>query len=428
MIASLYKHFLSSTGVTTDSRKISENVMFFALRGENFDGNAYALKALENGASCAVVDDDKLANLPGCFLVDNVYSALADLAKYHRKQLKCPVIAITGTNGKTTTKELIVRVLHEGFNLTFTHGNLNNHIGLPLTILTARHQTELMILEMGANHPGEIDFLCQIAQPDYGLITNVGKAHLEGFKSPQAIFNTKTELYRYIIANGRGIFVNADDKELSMAASEASVLTYGINSGEIQGNIISGSPLMKMEWQYDGKKFIQPTQLFGSYNIYNVLAAVTCGLFFKIPPKQIVQSVAEYYPQNNRSQFFVTDRNNHVILDAYNANPSSMTLALDDFFKTGTRKCVILGSMLELGDYSEEEHRAVLNRLSETEIEMILLVGKEFRMLKHEFSKFSYFADCDELLNFLKSETMSDMHILIKGSRANTLENVVKYL
>lgn len=429
MIHELYQHFINSAGITTDSRSVSENMIFFALRGDKFNGNEFALKALEDGAAFSVIDDRKFATDERCILVENVYSALADLAKYHRSQLKCPVFAITGSNGKTTTKELIVSVLSVKYKLAYTHGNLNNHIGVPLTILSADQKTEFLVVEMGANHPGEIAFLCDIAQPDYGLITNVGKAHLEGFGSLQSVFETKTELYNYIITSGKGIFVNGDDPELSEAASTHTIVTYGKSSGMILGSVRTNVPLLQMEWQFNGRFYDQPTQLFGAYNIYNVLAAVSVGLFFKIKPERIVESISAYQPQNNRSQYIETEKNNKIILDAYNANPSSMNPAIEEFLQLeGKPKCVILGSMMELGVHSKEEHESVLLRLSQADLDEVMLVGEEFLEFITEFPKFSFFRSCDELSDRLRKQPVTDTSILIKGSRVNTLEKIISDL
>lgn len=425
----LYQVFISSSGVTTDSRNISENTLFFALRGEHFDGNCFAREAIFKGAICAVVDDPELKGEPGCFFVENSLLALAELASIHRKHLKCPILAITGTNGKTTTKELIVSVLSSAFKVASTKGNLNNHIGVPLTILSAPLNTEILIVEMGASRLGDIQYLCDITSPDYGLITNVGKAHLEGFGSPEIIFRTKTELFNYIKSKGRGIIVNADDESLVSTSAGKTIMTYGLKNGSVIGKVTAHVPCLAMEWIYENKIYNQTTNLFGAYNAYNVLAAVTTGLFFKIDPDKISEAIASYMPRNNRSQFVVTDRNNRIVLDAYNANPSSMNLALDEFLlMEGRPKCVILGAMKELGDYCENEHLSLLKRIDKHQFHSVLFVGNEYIRFKNQFPSFLYFENTKELADYLNAEKISDTYIIIKGSRANELEKVLIYL
>jgi len=426
---SLYKHFLNSTGISTDSRNIPKGSIFFALKGEHFDGNQFAGQALSDGAAFAVVDDRKLSGNPQFIIVDNVYETLINLAKYHRNMLQCPVFAITGTNGKTTTKELIVQVLSTDYNITYTKGNLNNHIGLPLTVLSANAKTEILILEMGANHPGDIDFLCNIGRPDYGLITNIGKAHLEGFGSPEAVFQTKTELYRFIADHGKGLIVHADDHQLMHEAGKNTLLSYGINSGNITGNILSSVPYLNISWLWENKENSQHTNLFGAYNIYNVLAAVATGLFFKVSPKNIIHSIAAYQPTNNRSQYFKSTKNSNIILDAYNANPSSMNLALDEFFLlNGTPKYAILGSMMELGKYSQSEHLNILQKLMDSSVDHVFLVGNEFKQFRDDYPCFTFFENSDSLNDFLKTLNISEAYILLKGSRINALEKTLPYL
>lgn len=422
----LYKAFCESSGVTTDSRSANKGMMFFALKGDRFNGNEFALQALNQGASYAVVDEPKYATDERFIVVENVLQTLSELATYHRRKIKCPVLAITGSNGKTTTKELIVQVLSRKFKLTSTKGNLNNHIGLPLTILSADLQTEMMILEMGANHPGEIDYLCKIAQPDFGIITNVGKAHLEGFGSPEAVFQTKTELYRWIMQHGKGLIVNADDIGLFKAAGDQILFSYGIRKGMITGTIANEMPTLSINWTYRGKRYDQPTQLFGSYNIYNVLAAVACGLCFETEPDVICSAVSGYMPQNNRSQYIETRSSNKVILDAYNANPTSMNLALDDFFAIqGTPKYLFLGSMLELGEYSDDEHLAILKKLADNQPEYVALVGNEFVKFQTLFPDFNYYASSDVLNSVLSEKKITGAYIIIKGSRGNALEKIM---
>jgi len=425
----LYEKYLDCSEVTTDSREVKKNGLFFALKGDTFNGNEFAAKALEAGASFAVVDEKQFATDPRCILVDDVLHALTELATYHRTKLKCPVIAVTGSNGKTTTKELLVRVLSSSYRVTCTKGNLNNHIGLPLTILSADASTEILVLEMGANHQGEIAHLCEIAQPHYGLITNVGKAHLEGFGSPEVVFQTKTELYKHIIKQGKGIIANADDKKLLEAASPAVMMTYGTENADVKGATEESLPFLKASWSYKGETFLQETQLFGSYNIYNVLAAVSIGLVFHVDPEKIVHAIASYHPENNRSQYLTTKKNNKIILDAYNANPSSMNPALDEFFRLeGSPKYVFLGEMRELGDYSAGEHLALLNKLKNAGIEFVFLVGNEFCQFETDFPHFRFFRKSEALVDFLSECEIINGLMIVKGSRANALEKIVNYL
>jgi UDP-N-acetylmuramoyl-tripeptide--D-alanyl-D-alanine ligase len=425
----LYEKYLNCSEVTTDSRNVKKNGLFFALKGDTFNGNEFAENALESGAAFAIVDEEQFASDPRCILVDNALHALTELAKYHRAKLQCPVIAITGSNGKTTTKELLVRVLATSFQVAFTKGNLNNHIGLPLTILSADASTEILVVEMGANHQGEIAQLCEIAQPNYGMITNVGKAHLEGFGSPEVVFQTKTELYNHIMKHGEGIIVNADDKQLFEAAYPAVMMTYGTEIADVKGATKENLPFLKASWSYKGETFIQETHLFGSYNIYNVLAAVATGLAFHVDSEKIVHAIASYQPENNRSQYLTTKKNNKIILDAYNANPSSMNPALDEFFRLeGSPKYVFLGEMRELGYYSTGEHLALLQKLKKSGIEFAFLVGNEFCQFATDFPDFLFFRNSEELVEYLSVSEIKHGLMIVKGSRANALEKIVKYL
>jgi UDP-N-acetylmuramoyl-tripeptide--D-alanyl-D-alanine ligase len=425
----LYSIFLKSDGVTTDTRSISPGTIFFALKGENFNGNEFAQSAIEKGAAFAVVDEEKYANNPKCILVEDTLKSLTQIAQTHRENLKCPVFAITGSNGKTTTKELVVAVLQSSFNVSFTKGNLNNHIGVPLTILSATNETEILVVEMGANHQGEIDYLCNIAQPHYGLITNVGKAHLEGFGSPEIVFQTKTELFRYIFKNGKGIIVNADDETLADAAKKHILLSYGLNNGHVRGQIIDNLPLLNAQWAVNNSVCNQKTKLFGSYNIYNVLAAVCAGKLFHVENEKIVKAIESYTPANNRSQFVETQNKNRIILDAYNANPSSMNAALDEFIVVDeSNKIAVLGSMLELGKYSHDEHLIVLQKLSNAKLNKVMLVGEEFYNMRNQFPQFEFFQQSKHLSDFLEENPIENAYIIIKGSRRNALEQIVKQL
>ncbi len=425
----LYDIFIKSSGITTDTRSLVKNKIFFALKGPNFDGNEFAKTALEKGALYAIVDDKKYDGYNRFILVDDVQKSLEHLATEHRDKLSSVVFALTGSNGKTTTKELIASALSKNYNITYSKGNYNNHIGLPLTILSAAPQTEIIIAEMGANHTGEIKHLCNIAQPHYGLITNTGKDHLEGFGSEKAVFKENTELYNYIFNSGKGIIVNADDKKLHHLVSDKAVITYGLKAGTIKGKIIENNPFLCIEWMFEGKKYYQKTKFVGSYNAYNVLAAISTGLLFNVKPEILIEAVANYIPQNNRSQYILSKNNNRIFLDAYNANPTSMNLALDEFLKIfAPPKCVFLGSMKELGKYSEKEHKAILQKLSASETDMVFLVGSEFSKFCFEFPHFNYFENTADLSEYLSMESIYNSSILIKASRSVELENIITYL
>jgi UDP-N-acetylmuramoyl-tripeptide--D-alanyl-D-alanine ligase len=320
-------------------------------------------------------------------------------------------------------------VLSEKYNINYTKGNFNNHIGLPFTILQTKQETEILILEMGANHKGEIAYLCDIAKPDFGIITNVGKAHLEGFGTPEEIFKTKTELYNAIITYGKGIFVNVGDNKLFNLAKHKLAYTYGINDGIIKGKISNVYPLLEIIWYYNNNVYNQKTNLFGSYNIYNVLSAVSIGLYFNIEPQKIIKAIEKYIPSNNRSQLVITGKNNHVILDAYNANPSSMNLAVSDFISLKKKnKIVILGSMLELGDFSNEEHIKILEIIKSNSFIKSVFVGKEFYNFKDKYPESYFFENHQETSIFLKDNEIKNSYILIKGSRGIALENVLNSL
>lgn len=427
----LYEIFLKSNGVTTDSRNVEKGQIFFALRGLHFNGNNFAAEALQKGASYAIVDD------PACkhddnryFLVNNTLETLQHLAAYHRKHLHATVIAITGSNGKTTTKELVYRVLSEKYKTSATAGNLNNHIGVPLTILKTSIDTEFLVLELGASLPGEIKLLCDIAQPDYGIITNAGKDHLEGFGSVEKVFETLVSLYKYIHKNGKGIIVNADDIKLYEAALASIVMDYGMHTGKVKGFIESSFPFLECSITHKNVELKLKTNLYGSYNIYNVLAAAAVGIFFDIPKEYIAHAIQSYIPQNNRSQFVETAQGNKIVLDAYNANPSSMIASLSDFCKYAPLpKNILLGSMLELGKYSDEEHLNILKFLSEQQsTELVCLVGLEFMQFHTLFPEFHFFIDIQQLLQFLKEKNIRNRYVFVKGSRGITMEKVLTVL
>lgn len=431
----LYDIFLQHPVVTTDSRNCPAGSIFFALKGESFNANEFAAKALESGCAYAVIDEKQFAVDERYILVDDVLKALQNLANTHRKALKTKIIGITGTNGKTTTKELIAAVLQEKFNLHFTKGNLNNHIGVPLTLLQLNASHELAVVEMGANHPGEIEFLCNICEPDFGIITNVGKAHLEGFGSFEGVMKTKAELYDFIVKSGKGIFINQDNDFLNSMADKAGVqedlkIPYSLTKKEdasvTYGRVFASSPLLEVicHENIDEPLLIQ-TQLIGSYNAENVLAAVTIGQFFGLNNDQIKSGLEKYQPQNNRSQLTITAKNK-LVVDAYNANPTSMKAAIQNFADMQVNgKVLILGDMLELGEQTENEHLQIIELLKHGNFEQVFLVGKVFNALQHPFISFE---NKDILTEEIKNHPLEDKFILIKGSRGIQLEKAIPFL
>ena len=408
-IKELYKIFLKSSGVTTDSRQIELNSIFFALKGDNFDGNKYAKSAIDKGASFAVVDNQAYCLNEKYILVDDVLSCLQELSKYHRKQLNCPVLGITGTNGKTTTKELITAVIEKKFRTVATKGNFNNHIGVPLTLLRTKLDTEFLIVEMGANHIHEIEFLCGLAQIDFGIITNIGKAHLEGFGSVEGVIKAKKELYDHIDINDGTLFVNANDKLLKSISENTDRILYNINEQEQ-----SNSPFAEVI--YNGS--LISSQLIGDYNRTNILAACEIGRYFGVSLEKIKEAIESYTPSNNRSQLLETNRNT-IVLDAYNANPSSMTEAIKAFQKVNhKKKLLILGDMLELGENSLVEHQSIIDELSHNN-QKVILVGQEFNKCQHNFV---HFFNSEDTLGWIEENPIEDMLILLKGSRGIKLE------
>jgi UDP-N-acetylmuramoyl-tripeptide--D-alanyl-D-alanine ligase len=427
----LYRIFREeSTGVSTDSRTIKKDQLFFALWGQNFNGNKYANEALDKGASYAVIDDP-LYETEKTILVDDCLIELMALAGHHRKMIKAPVLAITGTNGKTTTKELIAAIMAKKLKVHYTRGNLNNEIGLPLTILSAPESTEMMILEMGANHLGEIRTLCNVARPDYGIITNVGTAHLEGFGSFEGILKAKTELYEHLRkVNGIAIY---NDKNPLLTEKIYKLVNRGVPYSNPTGVdlVIEALPSemnLAVRVKYQHKTFDIQTGLFGSYNLENIKAATATGLFLGVEMDDIAEAIAKYQPGNNRSQIKTTPQNNTLVCDSYNANPTSMLLALKSFAELkATKKVIILGDMLELGDRSEEEHLKLLNELQAINSEKVFLVGNTFQNISAGtgFKSFQYVGD---LRRYLKAEPINGSFILIKGSRGMTLEKVYDLL
>lgn len=430
-LSALYQIFLNCQSVTTDSRNCPEGSLFIALKGESFNGNAFAGKALEAGCAFAVVDEAEhiIEGDSRYLLVDNCLQTLQQLANYHRRQLGTKVIGITGTNGKTTTKELISAVLSQKYNILYTQGNLNNHIGVPTTLLRLKAEHDLAVIEMGANHPEEIKFLCGIAEPDYGIITNVGKAHLEGFGSFEGVIKTKGELYDFLRQKGNStIFIHHDNPYLMNIAEGLNRISYGTqNVLYVNGRITDNSPYLAFEWKAgeSGEIHQVQTQLIGEYNFPNALAAVTIGRFFEVEPEKIDKALAAYTPQNNRSQLKKTE-DNTLIIDAYNANPTSMMAALTNFrTMSAPHKMLILGDMRELGAESLNEHQKIADYLKESNFEKVWLVGEQFASAQHTFETY---ANVQEVIKDLKANQPKGYTILIKGSNGIKLSSIVEYL
>ena len=418
----LYNYFKESSSVSTDTRLINKGSIFFALKGENFDGNKFAEEAIKNGASYAVIDDQSLNN-PKFIKVKNVLKSLQDLSKFHRsKLLKTKIIALTGSNGKTTTKELISEVLKKKYKIISTIGNLNNHIGVPLTLLRIKQNTEIAIVEMGANHLNEIKLLTDIINPDFGLITNFGKAHLEGFGSIEGVIKGKSELYDFLIKNDKKAFINNDD--------------YIQN--QFIGNKISFSKEDKSNYIFKEVKdtnyaglnyndFIVDSKLTGNYNYHNIAFATSVGLYFNISIEKIKEAISNYIPSNNRSQI-IKKNNKLIILDAYNANPTSMISAINSLIKKQGKKSVILGDMFELGNQSEKEHHDLIDFCVKNNFENIFLIGNEFFKQKDKFEIPFFYKTKDELNKHIKKFPITSKYILIKGSRVMRMENLINFI
>ncbi|MDR0711853.1 MAG: UDP-N-acetylmuramoyl-tripeptide--D-alanyl-D-alanine ligase [Prevotellaceae bacterium] len=425
-IAQLHNIFLSSSGVCTDSRKVFRGCIFFALKGSNFNGNAYAAAALAQGAAYAVADEN-VGKGARYLKVDSVLKTLQELAAYHRRCLNLPIVAITGTNGKTTTKELVAATLSRKFCVAATRGNLNNHIGVPLTLLGMNKDTQLGIVEMGANHPGEIADLCRIAQPNAGLITNVGKAHLEGFGSLEGVKKAKGELYSYLAQHQGQVFCwsgSADLKEMMQAHGVQHAIMYGLRENNVRADGGSGdNPFLSL---HAANRDIWQTKLVGSYNVANVLAAVAVGRYFGVGEEDIRKAVETYEPQNHRSQLLQTARNT-IIVDAYNANPTSMAAAVSNFAQLNAgSKALILGDMLELGKDAKSEHEQILRLLQQEGLPEAYLVGAYFSSVAEK--PYLSFADSAALCEYLKNNSIKNHLILLKGSRGMQLENALEYL
>lgn len=456
-IEQLYQHYLGTHTVTTDSRAITPGCIFFAFAGATFDGNQFASTAIEQGAAISIVSDPTVADGERVILVDDVLKTLQQLALHHRKQLHIPVIGITGTNGKTTTKELVHAVLSKRFRTHATQGNFNNHLGVPLTLLGISEACEIAIVEMGANHPGEIADLCDIALPTHGLITNVGRAHLEGFGDFEGVVRTKTELYRHLAHHQGTLFVNADNERLTLEAEKlatipdmpspvpgyipgtpalttenigqtpASTYTYGSNADAIvRGTFIDSAPYLRLYFENGDNVYNIQTHLLGAYNFDNAMAAISIGLYFGVDPFDIKEALEQYEPSNRRSQFKQTE-NNTLYLDCYNANPSSMDVAIRNFEQIeAEHKTVILGGMKELGSESEAEHKKIVDLLTACHFERIMLIGDEFPATDDH--RITHFPTTEETLSELERNPIKQATILLKGSNSNklwTLEQVL---
>ena len=424
-IEELYNRFTECNGLTTDSRHCPEGSMFLALKGETFNGNAFAAQSLAQGCRYAVVDEPQYASPenPRIILVDNCLETLQKLANYHRRRLGTRMIGVTGTNGKTTTKELIATVLGEKFKVLYTQGNFNNHIGVPLTLLRLKPEHEMAVIEMGANHPGEIKTLVHIAEPDYGIIANVGKAHLQGFGSFEGVIRTKGELYDFLREKGNAtIFIQNENPYLNKIAAGLTCVRYGQTPGlDVTGKVVACSPFLHFSWTAEGISHDVQTHLIGAYNLDNALAAVAIGRYFGVEDTKICHALSSYVPQNNRSQLVHT-ASNTLIVDAYNANPTSMMAALENFRQMeAAHKVAILGDMKELGEGSHEEHQKVVDFLKECGFERVMLVGPEFGGTA---SSFEHYKDVKEVEALLAAHPLQGCCILVKGSNSMKLSEL----
>ena len=417
-ISKIYNIFKEYPSISTDSRNIKKDSIFFALKGENFNGNKFAEEALKSGCKYAVIDEKEYEINENYILVKNALKTLQQLASLHRENINIPIIAITGTNGKTTSKELITSCLSSELETAYTKGNYNNHIGVPLTLLEINKKHEIGIIEMGANHKNEINFLCEIAKPNYGIITNIGKAHLEGFKNFEGVKSTKKELYDFIKKNNGVIFINNDDKTLNKISKNIKSITYGKN-GDIIGEEVTSSVYTEVLFN----KIKINSNLIGSYQFYNIMLAIAVAKHFSIKEKNIIKSLESYYPKNNRSQV-IQSESNLIILDAYNANPTSMNEMINSFYKIKKEsKVCILGDMGELGIFSKDEHEEIIKLNKKLSLKTFY-IGSEFRKL----TKKNSFIDFQEFKNYLKDFPITNSTILIKGSRSQKLENIVELL
>lgn len=425
-IQEIHKLFLQCTSLSIDTRKIEKDSMFFAIKGENFDANTFAQQALDLGALYVIIDNKSYWIDERTIVVENSLETLQELAKFHRAYLKLPIVALTGSNGKTTTKELINVVLSQKFKTKATIGNLNNHIGVPLTLLSFNSETEIGIVEMGANHKKEIEFLCEIAQPDYGYITNFGKAHLEGFGGVEGVIQGKSEMYQYLSKNGKTVFVNLEDPIQIEKSAGIQSFTFGINKENADLNIksIEANPFVKINYN----NFVVESHLIGLYNANNINAAVAIGKYFKVEDTAIKSAIENYIPANNRSQL-LKKGSNEIILDAYNANPSSMAVAITNFLQLENQnKIMILGDMFELGEESHAEHKAIVDSLKGQDKSVCYLIGKSFYENQVSGENIKFFETFDAFAAFLKTIHFNENTILIKGSRGMALERTLEYI
>ena len=425
----LYTCFKECGRVTTDTRNCPEGSMFIALKGETFNGNAFARQALEKGCRYAVVDEVQYADAPNILLVDDCLKALQSLANEHRRRMGTPVIGITGTNGKTTTKELIAAVLQKKYKVLYTQGNLNNHIGVPLTLLGLTGEHEMAVVEMGANHPGEIRTLVNIVEPDCGLITNVGKAHLEGFGSFEGVVKTKGELYDFLRSKENAFtFLDKDNDVLCKTSAGLKAIAYGMGGGEdlyVSGKLHACAPFLAFGWKHEGQSHDVNTHLIGAYNVKNALAAIAIGCHFGVPAEAICEALNNYIPSNNRSQLTETG-DNHLIVDAYNANPTSMMAALENFrLMEVSHKVAILGDMKELGEGSVGEHRKIVAFLTTCGFERVILVGGEFGKANKGFE---HYPDVEAVKQLFATDKPAGKFILIKGSNSMKLAQLKEIL
>ncbi|MDR1883104.1 MAG: UDP-N-acetylmuramoyl-tripeptide--D-alanyl-D-alanine ligase [Prevotella sp.] len=426
-ISELYKIYQQYPEVSTDTRNSPKDSIFFALKGANFNGNEYAGKAIDSGCSYAVVDEAEYAVRPNIILVGNCLETLQKLANHHRKQLKTPVIGITGTNGKTTTKELITSVLSQEYNVLATQGNLNNHIGVPLTLLRIKKEHEIAIIEMGASHVGEIKILAEMAMPNYGVITNIGHAHIEGFGSYENVIKAKGELYEYIRSTRDGkLFIDYDNFLLREMSEGITSIYYGLEEDLfISGKVLSIRPCLEFEWKFGSRRNRVKTNLVGEYNLSNALAAITIGKYMGVKAPLICKAIEEYRPANNRSQLKETDKN-MLIIDAYNANPTSMHAALENFNRMEVnRKVLILGDMKELGPDTDMEHQKVADYVLHHNFDRVIFVGDNFSRINTGYPRFR---DLDSLKYYLAENPVKDSYVLLKGSRGVQLEKCIDVL
>jgi len=425
--AALYEVYKSNPNISIDSRKITDGCIYFALKGENFNGNKFAKEALDKGAAKVVVDQKEYVVNEHCLLVEDGLTALQALARHHRNQLSIPILGITGSNGKTTTKELVAAVLQQKYNCFATKGNLNNHIGVPLSILSIDHSHECAIIEMGANHQGEIDFLCSIAQPNYAIITNIGKSHLEGFGGVEGVKKGKSELYQFIRKVNGEVFINADDKLLMEMAKELKKYTYGKSKENFcSGFLTQTHPNIKAKWSCGKNNGNIAAQLYGGYNFTNIMAAVCVGSYFKVANNKIDYAINNYRSVNNRSQY-IEKKDYKIYLDAYNANPSSMKLAIENFAENqGEEKWLILGDMFEVGERSHEEHQAIIKLVENLEIENSFFVGENFYKWNADYPHFTFFKDTTIAKEWFHKLNKSNKQFLMKGSRGIGLEKLIE--